>query len=95
MHQENPSSQTTHSAEKGSQAAAAIAKLERYAHTPTQSPAKGNQQTQAKSQTGDPGDRKSQGEMSSVLSTTKTVSKKSPEGDALGNVTETALDLTN
>lgn len=53
-HQENAGSQTTRSVkEKGKQAAAA-AKLERFTHTPVQSPVKGNQQAQVKTQRGAP-----------------------------------------
>lgn len=54
------------SKEKGTQmamAAAAVAKLERFVHTPGQTPRKGGQQVQVKTQQGAPADRKSHGHL--------------------------------
>lgn len=70
-HQENPGSQATQLAKEKMNHVAAAAKLERIAHTSGQSANKGPQQSTAKAQSGPSLDRKSQGQMSTVLKDTK------------------------
>lgn len=100
--QESSAAQPTRSSkEKGnvavpaSTAATAAAKLEKYAHTPSHSPAKSNQLPHEKTQTGLAGDRKSVGRMSAASvalpASTKTTNKKSPELVSL----EKGMALTN
>lgn len=81
--QENSSAHPTRSTkEKGSQnvsAAAAAAKLEKFAHIPSQSPGKSNQVPPGKGSTGGPGDRKSLGKVAdNSAANPRVVTKKSP-----------------
>lgn len=91
--QEGSVAQATRSLkEKGSRASsamAAAAKLEKYAHTPQHSPAKGNLVPQEKMQLRGMGDRKSIGKTSSMpLIPVKGANKKSPEKGPLEKVPE-------
>lgn len=88
---ENMPVQTTRAAkekEKGSQNASALsaaAKLEKFAHSATLSPAKNNQLTAGKSSAGGLGDRRSLGKgPDSQSASTRATNKKSPEREQPG-----------
>lgn len=84
---ENLGPQSLRSAkEKGSQAAAAAIKLEKFAHTPEQSPTKNGQAMQVKA----PGDRKSQGQASSAAAG---VGLKSVNNKGIGMVEKEHIPL--
>lgn len=97
--QESSMAQATRSLkEKGNQASsamAAVAKLEKYAHTPLHSPAKVNQPSHEKTQPGGTGDRKSISKTSSTsLVPAKMANKKSPERDLSEKAPEVTLDTS-